>query len=197
MPGAGSISPYRLALCCGIACILLAGCTRAPARDLLKQGEELCLNQEWALARDTLKTHLVTNPYDAGAHYYLARCFLSSSFFRPAIAEGELKTALKLFLANDRICPIERFDADYFEMMCHIDMAKVQLREIDFASMYGASYEQLEGLFDRCALNLEAARAINPEAAEVDFVEAHIRRLQNKLLGSTFDLIDRNGLFNI
>lgn len=189
---------FRLAFCFGIACFVFAGCTRAPRRDLLQEGEKLCLNQQWVLARDILKTHLVANPYDAGAHYYLARCYLASSFFRPAIAEGELRTALKLFLENDRESTIERFDPDYFELICHVDLAKVQLRQIDFASAYGASYDHLEGLFERCTVHLEAARAINPDAAEIDFIEAHIQRLKNKLLGNSIDfLVHREDLVDI
>lgn len=111
---------------------VLSGCAKQPERNLFAEAEHLYLDQRYDEAVVLLKQHLARHPEDAGAHFYLGTCYLSS----PkngwlGIAQGELQTALALFERQGKINPIPRFnDSTYFELICHINLAKVYLRLI-------------------------------------------------------------------
>ncbi len=114
--------------------LLLAACAAEPKRDLVAEAEALCFDEKWDKAKDLLRQHLLDNPNDTAAHFYLGRCYLMASpeRFRPATAEGEFQTALHIFRRNGRINPIEGFaSADYFEYICQIESAKVYLNIVD------------------------------------------------------------------
>lgn len=114
--------------------ILLLGagaCGRPPREDLLAKGEYLCREARWEEAIPVLKQHLLENPRDAGAHYYLGRCYLNQRSPWPMLAVGELETAMYLFLKSGKVSPIARFNATYFELSCHLEMSKVYLKQIE------------------------------------------------------------------
>ncbi|MCC6794381.1 MAG: hypothetical protein IT366_04625 [Candidatus Hydrogenedentes bacterium] len=173
-----------------ILVILVAACacSRAPQRDLFKEGETLYLDGKYSEAADVLKQRLIENPDDAGAHYYLGNTYmsncirpdktaLSNSDMTPdrwlGIAQGELEVALELFKRQGKVSPIPRFDATYFEMMCHVTRAKIHfilLQSILDAppNPRGPDMRSLvPGIIKKCAEEAEQAEKVSPDAAEV------------------------------
>jgi tetratricopeptide (TPR) repeat protein len=174
------------------------------------EAERLCLDRQYAQAEAVLKDYLLQRPEDAGAHYYLGRTYLllgEELFnaylrgeisngqaadrqgdvrkliwkFRPDIAEGEFQTALRLFIRNGRVPPIERFDPKYFEMMCSLDAARILYFRAFFLAAYGAPPESLSGFVTRALEYVETARGVLPEAAEVDQIGAALRDFAREL----------------
>ena len=173
-----------------ILVILVAACacSRAPQRDLFKEGETLYLDGKYSEAAEVLKQRLIENPDDAGAHYYLGSTYmsncirpdqtaLSNSDMTPdrwlGIAQGELEVALELFKRQGKVSPIPRFDATYFEMMCHVTRAKIHfilLQSILDAppNPRGPNMRWLvPGIIKKCAEEAEQAEKVSPDAAEV------------------------------
>jgi len=96
------------------------------------KAEQLYLDGNYENAIAAFKEFLLVQPEHAGAHWYLGTCYLYSQNQRwLGIAQGELETALALFERQGKVNPIPRFDATYFEMMCHINQAKIYLLLID------------------------------------------------------------------
>ena len=165
-----------------LACLLLlaggpvlAGCDRSPDEQelqaLFDEGEYLCREEHWQEARAVLKKYLLYDPDHAGAHYYLGRAYLLS---RPVIAEGELQTALELFIEGGRISTIERFGHDYFELICNIDSAKTCLLQIDLMRAWGAPPAAVQSLLERAEGYVREADTIMPGTKEVGALERMI-----------------------
>ncbi len=168
-----------LLLVCGP---LLAGCDISPdeqeLRRLFDEGESLCLEEHWQEARAVLKAYLIYRPDHAGAHFYLGRTYLLS---RPVIAEGEFQTALDLFIEGGRISTIERFDHDYFELICNIEAAKACLLQIDLMLVWGAPPAAAQPLLERAKRYAREADIVMPDTQEVRDLEkaiADYRRLR-------------------
>lgn len=159
----------------------LCGCVRTSEEDLMARAEELCLAAQWEEAKPLLKRRLLTHPDDPGAHFYLGRCYLLSADFRPVLAEGELQTALNLFLRNGKKSPIERFQDDYFELICHIESAKVGLMQARILQENGAQLWQLRLLLERSRDHAETARKIRPDSDDVAALEDLIREFTGPL----------------
>ena len=135
--------------------------------DLFEHGEFLIREQRWGEARDVLRQFLLENPEHAGAHFYLGRSYLWwEQDFRPAIAEGELQTALKFFCESGEH-HIERFEDEYFEIICNIESAKIYARLLISLEAIGAPRSVLLPLVERGWVYVEAARAVNPEHPDV------------------------------
>lgn len=158
-----------------VVVLLLNGCDTGPSRAelqaLFDEGEFLCREARWDEAREVLRKFLLHNPDHAGAHFYLGRAYLFSTDFRPAIAEGELQTALQRFIDGGRQSPIDRFGPDYFEMICHVEIAKVYLLQIDLFQSMGASPRALQGLYQRAVDSTQRAKAIIPGSKDVADLE--------------------------
>jgi len=132
--------------------VAACACSRAPQRDLFAEGETLFLNGKYTEAAEVFRQRLLDNPNDAGAHYYLGTTYLyrfaTNQSNAPAapifgtnqnwlgIAQGELETAVSLFKRQGKTNPVPRFDtnttpefspAQYFEMICHVNQAKILL----------------------------------------------------------------------
>jgi tetratricopeptide (TPR) repeat protein len=140
---------------------------------LFGHAEYLVLEQQWDEAKTVLRQVLVAEPRHAGAHYYLGRCyFASQEQFWFAIAEGEIRTALRLFKEDGGASPIERFSDTYFELICHLDLVKITLRQILFLMDSGMPGEGVLKLVELAEADVEAARAIDPESPDLPgFVE--------------------------
>ncbi len=167
------------------ACLLLlasgplpAGCDRSPdeqgLQSLFDEGEYLCREMRWEEARTVLREYLLYDPDHAGAHFYLGRAYLFSEDFRPAIAEGELQTALELFVEGGRISPIERFGHDYFELICYVESAKVYLLQIEFLLLIRVSAAYIQPLLDQAERYIAEAEQIMPNTKEVRSVKEAI-----------------------
>ena len=157
-----------------LLCLVVTGGIGCAARydqqelsELFARAETLCRDQSWDEAQETLKTYLLEDPAHPGAHYYLARTYLVAKDFRPAVAEGELQTALRLFVQNGRVSPIERFSNEYFEMICNFDAANVLLWQMDELHAYGAPYAAMGPLLARAEAYANEAYRIMPQAKEV------------------------------
>lgn len=165
-----------------LACVLVVaavpfvgGCDGSPSEEelqaLFDQGEFLCRETRWKEARVVLREFLLYRPNHAGAHFYLGRAYL---FTRPVIAEGELQTALELFIEGGRISTVERFGHDYFELICNIESAKACLLQIDPMLRWGASPASAQSLLERAERYVRDADAVMPGTKEVGDLEEAI-----------------------
>lgn len=183
----GSLTrPWLPARCALIGVALVAGCGPAPpATDLLHEAEQLYLVGKYDEAIPLLKQRLLQNPEDAGAHFYLGTCYLFSTDNRwLGIARGELETALALFERQGKVCPIPRFDSSvYFEMICHINIAKIYLSLIaDIESKpeslrFRQNQELLRTLLAECIKQYYKAERVAPGNPDVvalkGLIESH------------------------
>ena len=168
------------------------------------EAERLCLEGQFVDARTVLKSYLLNRPDDAGAHYYLGRAYLVpaervfvliaqgrpqngsaeppaelqtlAAEFRPAIVEGEFQTALRLFRRHGRVSSIERYSAEYFEMMCYLDSARVIFMHSFVGVISGNTPGSYREPIRRALGYVESARAVMPKAAEVDQIGEPIRQ---------------------
>lgn len=151
---------------------LIAGCGTSldeqEIDDLFVQGESLCLEERWSEARVVLKEFLVHRPNHAGAHFYLGRAY---HYSRPTLAEGELQTALELFIEDGRISTIERFGHDYFELICNLESAQVCLLQTDYLRSRGMPPSATAPILERAARYVSAADAVMPGVKDVKILE--------------------------
>ena len=164
-----------------VTALSVVSCQPVEEIDLLKQGEALCLNQQWEEAQAVLKKHLLTHPDDAGAHYYLGRCNVYGAMFWPEVARGEYETALKLFLANGKKNPIDRFGPEYFEMICHIHSAEVLVKVVYSLNGNGVQISNLRGLIDKIESSIEEARKVIPDHSDVRDYDGILTELKEAL----------------
>lgn len=176
-PSARSGYCTRIAVGC-VAMLCLVGCQEPDYDTLFDQAEARVLEQEWDEASALLKKILLANPDHSGAHYYLGRCYLNATDFRPHLAEGEFQTAVHIFRRTDRKSPIERFDDDYFEFICHISSAKVVLSAIQRLVEDGVPLIQLRGLLDQAREYADTAETVIPDAREVRDLNALIDAIE-------------------
>lgn len=154
-----------------VAAIWVLGCA-APeplSDDLLREAEQLCLEERFADAEPLLREHLRRDPMNAVAHYYLGRCYLSSDLINLAMARGEITVALALFQDGGQESPEGRFTDEYFELMCLTDIGKTYLSEIvlEIPHMKISAAEQVWKAKDRiarCEALYERAKRVNPDA---------------------------------
>ncbi len=170
-----NLSPFVVAL---LFCS--ASCEKAVEDGIPPQAVSLCEQGEYDEMIPLLKDYLLRNPNDAAAHFYLGRGYLHSpDSFRPEHAKGEFRTALNLFLRNGKQSPIDGFSSQYFEMMCHIERAKVPLRlireSLGLAAWLWMLTPYLEECLEECKPDLEAAREIAPESKDVKDLEELIK----------------------
>jgi hypothetical protein len=171
-----------------LAGIAAAGCSGPPKahyEDLSAQAEFLVLEERWAEAIPVLSESLLLHPEDPGAHFYLGRCWLNVAKFndRPGPwlvpAEGELRLARQLFLAQGKHSPIARFSDTYFEVICNIERAKVYLRQLTVVAEHprqlaGAT---LESILSSLQQAIDDAKAVDPTAPEVIQLENLLKSL--------------------
>jgi hypothetical protein len=173
------------AFCIGLAA---AACRQAESpRLLMATAEEMYLNQQYDEAIPVLKSVLLQEPRHAGAHFYLGTCYMNSPDNRwLMVALGEIQTGLAIFKATGGKSPIARFSDTYFELISHVNIAKVYLRQFIYVLDNGAppglsAGTVLDGLMDKCREQAEAARAVDPEAAEVAALDEQILSLERAL----------------
>lgn len=175
---AGALSLCAILL---FSSISLVGCQPTEEVDLLKQGEALCLDQRWEEAQVVLKKYLLSNPDDAGAHYYLGRCNVYGNVFWPKVARGEYETALRLFLASGKENPIERFGAEYFEMILHLHSAEVLVKVVYGLNGNGVRLTSLKGMIEKIESSVNEARKISPDHQDVKTYDAILAEIKEGL----------------
>ena len=160
---------HFVALVCGL--VLFVGCRGATHEDWLAEAQTLCQGQQWDAAVPLLRRHLLERHPDvhanAAAHFHLGRCYLNGTPFYPGAAEGELQTALHIFLENGKQSPIEGYSDDYFELRCHLELAKVYLRLLMHAARLGASPASMHGIFRQAQQAADNARRLDPDSDDV------------------------------
>ena len=166
-------------------CLVCAACSRAPERDLFKEGETLFLNGEYDAAVEVFKQRLVQDPNDAGAHFYLGNCcFYNTDNNWLGIALGELETALSLFERQGKVNPVPRFSAEYFEMICHVNQAYIYYSLIGFLAdnprQFGGvdARAVLPKLLKNCMEQADIAEQVSPGHPDV----VKLKRLIQKLV---------------
>lgn len=161
------------------------GCTPGRGsveRDLIAEAEALMDAGCWGGAIPLLKQRLLEAPDDAGAHFYLGRCYINDKQRRRlAIAEGELETALNLFIRQGRQSPIRRFKPLYFEFICHAEMLHVVLEQIVFLLEHGAAPPILAYYAEKAERIFEEAQRLVPTGPDIENMRSlldEIRALQ-------------------
>lgn len=164
---------------------IVAACNARPNGDLLAKGEHLFNTEKWGAAIPVLKQRLLQDPDDAGAHYYLGRCYLAMAIKNirkayPVIAEGELRTALNLFIKGGRHSPIPRFNDTYFELSCHYQLANVYLFQLSLMEQLHATPPDIEDKLELLEREVNAARAIKPNAPEIKQYDQQVQDIRNR-----------------
>ena len=162
---------------CGLL-LLLSACSADPPPSLLAEAEILVLDQKWAEARELLKRHLVNYPDDAGAHFYLGRCYMLDEPLWPVVAEGEFQTALRLFNRNGKQSPIERYPAQVFEWFCYKEMATTLLLQIDRLVEGGVTPRQVGALIEQARYYYERAVELQDDPEGLAEMDAILRGLE-------------------
>ena len=163
--------------------VLAIGCSRA--EPTLDQAEDLYRDQRYDEAIPVLKGYLLLHPDDAGAHFYLGSSYLLTSDPWLVPAMGELQTAMALFERSGKKSPIERFSDTYFELRCHLELAKVLLKQLMYLSDYPASPRISAAILERCDAILADARKVDPESPDVrqlDEILTAIRREMSRVI---------------
>ena len=171
--------PVRMMLLAGTLFLCACSGPESPEEpvDLFAQGEFLCREARWGEARDVLRAFLVEHPEHAGAHFYLGRSYLLwEEDFRPAIAEGELQTALALYRESGEH-HIERFPDDYFVLICDIESAKVTIKQFALLQQLRFPPQTLLPILDRGWGYVERAREAIPDHGDIADFDGLMRSL--------------------
>lgn len=148
--------------------------------DLFALGEYLSLEARWDESREVLRRFLLDNPEHPGAHFYLGRSYLLwADDFRPAIAEGELQTALALYHENGGHHYVERFPDTYFQVICNIESGKVCLRQFTLLLEAGFPPRRLTPIVTRARGYLEAARTVHPDHIDIGPFEDLVETMES------------------
>lgn len=139
------------------------------------------LNGGYDEAADQFKRFLVWNPEHAGGHYYLARCYYAKETFWLTIARGEVATALSLFIEQGRQSPIERYSKEYFEFICHIDIARISRVQAMVVMANQLPPRAANDFIREAEAALARARKILPDSADIGLVEEEIAEAQTAL----------------
>ena len=133
----------------------------------LDHAERLVKQAQWAGAVPLLKEQLLAHPRDAAAHFYLGRCYLNMKPPVLGAATGEFEAALALFREGGGKSPIPEFADRYFELRCYLEITKVCLRRLEWATSLGASSSAIHRLIRECQKAADDARRVAPDAPEV------------------------------
>ena len=158
----------------------------AQAPSYLAEAETLVLDQQWTEARELLKRHLVNHPEDAGAHFYLGRCYMLGEPLWPVVAEGEFQTALQLFNRNGKESPIERYPPEVFEWFCYKEMATTLLLQIDRLVEAGVTPRQFRPLIEQTRYYYERAVELQKDPDGLAEMDAILRGLEMESLKPPF-----------
>lgn len=168
-----------------MACV---GCAPAPQRDLFHEGEQLYLDGRYAEAAATFKQRLLEKPDDAGAHFYLGTCYLYDAQNNwLGIAQGELETALALFEKSGKASPVPRFDAEYFEIICHVNKAKIYLLLISSLVDNSIRYRDFRGgslvpaILEKCEEEARLAEGVSATHPDVLWLKQALANIKAEL----------------
>ena len=171
-----SVPAFRRWSAAAVLILLGAACSR-PDPDLDGRAQTLIAESQWDDAIDLLKRRLIQHPDDVAAHFYLGRCYLNGSMFYPGAAAGEFETALQLFTDKGRHSPIAEYEDQYFELRCHLELAKVYLRTYLELADRGAPKSVLQQPMRNLKKAAESAEKIAPDSQDVRDLKSVIQSL--------------------
>jgi tetratricopeptide (TPR) repeat protein len=160
-----------------LGAFFVSACNSSTEPVSLERAETLCLDRQYEEAIPVLKSLLVREPENAGAHFYLGVAYLGAKRFLPELSLGEFQTALRLFQKQGEVSPIERFSSEYFEMMCYVNQGKVVFRDGLDKIALGARRRHIEPHLAELERLAEAARGVIPEAEEADVLNGYAASL--------------------
>jgi len=173
----------RLVLAVALAAAVTGtACRQPPGEEVLVQAETLIRNQEYDRAVPLVKEFLCHYPDHSGAHYYLGRCYRDSTeSYWLELSLGEINTALHFFYRDGKRSTIKRFKDEYFEMICHVDVAKIRLKQAMYLVENNGDPRVIGGILDEADSALERARRAKPGAAEIPPGQESIDELRRLL----------------
>ncbi|MBI4556182.1 MAG: hypothetical protein HY706_01240 [Candidatus Hydrogenedentes bacterium] len=175
---------FAAATLCGVATL---GCSSAPKEDLLKRADELTRDTRYSEAIPVVKRHLLEFPADPGGHFLLGLCYLHG--YHPVtkrpepwimIAKGEFETALDCFRANGKRSTIERFNDQYFELRCYLEISKIGIKQIDYLLKNPGAMapDELHGILRpivrSCRKACAEAKRVAPDSPDVKWIDENI-----------------------
>jgi len=166
----GALAALLAAAALVCACANQAPDHGAHAYALLQEGR-------WDEAAEAAKQQLLARPADVAAHFILGRCYLNGPNFYPGAAEGEFKIALDLFNQNGQKSPIGEYNDMYFELRCHLELAKVHLRRYYQLAGHGAPKRLLNKPRRELQKEAKAAAEIAPGSEDVQELKAIVEAL--------------------
>ncbi len=172
--GKARFALIRVLLILGLAGIS-AGCQKEDGQASLDAAVALCKQWKWRAAQAPLKKYLVDHPGDIRAHFWLGRCFLLEAP-ETAAAEGEFKTALKLFKENGGHSPIEGYSDEYFELRCHLEIAKNYSFRIEEMAMRHLDLVEAQSLLKKLRNTLDEAERIAPESPDMEWLRDLLKK---------------------
>lgn len=171
-----------------IGIVAISCSSRAPEQDLFAVAETLYLDQHYDQAIDAFKRFLLDHPDHAGAHFYLGTCYFASDDNRwLGIAQGELLTAIALFERQGKVSPVPRFNDTYFELISHINLAKIYMGLVLTILDEGSRIPGLdkrravEMTLEKCDEQYDIVAKIDPDHADVQWLKERINTLREAL----------------
>jgi tetratricopeptide (TPR) repeat protein len=167
----------------------------APAHNLLEEADSMLRDQQYEEAEKTIKQHLLANPNDAGGHFLLGRVYSYPDDERYLVlAEGEFRTALFYFEQSGKKNPIPRFeDPTYFELITHIEIAKIYLRQLDILFELKAPLYSIRNRLKAMRDELNEAREVDPDAPDLKHFESIYEELAEQIGEGPSDPPSQNG----
>jgi tetratricopeptide (TPR) repeat protein len=171
-----------------VAGLTVVSCNRAPEEDLFAKAETLYLDQQYDDAIELFKRFLLEHPDHAGAHFYLGTCYFASEDNRwLGVAQGELQTAIALFERQGKVSSIPRFNSTYFELISHINLAKIYLGLVftiveEAPRMPGFDQRKaVELALEKCDEQYDIVKRIDPDNPDVVWLKGEIDTLRDAL----------------
>ncbi|NUM55966.1 MAG: hypothetical protein HUU46_20185 [Candidatus Hydrogenedentes bacterium] len=171
-----------------VLCAACAACSPPPEKPgLFEEGERLYLEGNYSAAAQAFKSRLLEKPDDAGAHFYLGTCYLYDKKNNwLGIAQGELETALSLFERQGKVSPVPRFDAEYFEIICHVNKAKIYLLLVSLLIDNSIRYRDFRGgslvpaIIEKCEEEARRAERVSATHPDVVWLRQELKKLTDE-----------------
>jgi len=166
-------------LTAAIIALTLVSCPSEPQPDLLAKADAMLLEigadaegneEKFREVIDVLRRFLMQNPHHPGGHFLLGRTHLRLNNL--VVAEGEFRTALYWFEQRGKENPIPRFSgAEYFEIICHVGIAKAHFVQFLYLRDLGASKAALRNRYEGLKEVLAKVKSIDPDQPDVQNFE--------------------------
>lgn len=158
--------------------LLPAGCMGRAREYPLEEGVASLNAGDWRAAEVSLRRYLLEHPQDPAGHFYLGRCYLNGGGFFPDAAEGEFRLAITLFKEQGGKSPIPEYSDQYFELRCHLEIAKVYMRLLNDPRVWAQGPPAMQRAYAGFQQAADDARAIDPESPDVKQLDELVRGMK-------------------